>query len=115
MKQPAVLGRIVYRLRVEVIEQVPALAVEQPLAADGHRDDLGAAGVEAVAHQLERRVLARPDEEPAADRVRADRERRDARPSRSRRPAADERDDLEHVARARPASRRAGTARPGRD
>ena len=59
--------------RVEVVEQVAALAVEQPLAADGDRDDLGAAGVEAVAHQLEGRVLARADEQAAPERVRADR------------------------------------------
>ena len=95
--------------RVEEVEQVPPLAIEQPLAADGDRDDLGAAGVEAVAHQLERGVLARPHQQPALDRVGADRERLD-RARRHRCAAADERDDLEHVARATRASRRAGRA-----
>ncbi len=63
-------------LRIEVVEQIPPLAVEQPLAAHGDRDDLGPAGIQAVAHQLKRGVLARPDEQPAPDRVGADRERR---------------------------------------
>ena len=73
-KQPAVLGRIVYCPRIEVVQQVAPLAVEQPLAPHGDRHHLGTAGLQAVAHQLQRRILARPDEQPAPDRVRADRE-----------------------------------------
>ena len=39
-------------LQVEVVEDVAALLVDQPLAAHGDRRDLAAAGVQAVAHQL---------------------------------------------------------------
>ena len=102
-------------LRIEIIKQVPSLAVEQPLPADRDGDHLGTTGRQAVAHQLQRRVLSGADEEPAVDVVRSRSEAAGPRPPRTIRTAADERDDLQRVARRKRGSLRAGPAKRGRD
>ena len=57
---------------VDEIQQVLALGVDQPLAADRHGDALGARDVQRLAHRLVAGVLARADDQPAGERVRAD-------------------------------------------
>ena len=94
--------------RIEVIEQVPPLLVKKPLAPHRDRDHFGAAGFEAIAHQLERAVLAGADKEPAAKRVRADLERLKRLCRRGA--AADECDHFEHVSFG---NGRLGVPRPG--
>ena len=85
-------------LQVEIIEDVAALFVDQPFAADGHRRHLAAAGGKAVAHQLVAGVLAGAGDEPAAEAKLADRPAACRPAERLRSTAADERDDLDRVA-----------------
>ena len=57
-------------VEVEKVDQAPPLLVGQAFAADGDGDDLGAAGRQAVAHQLQGRVLAGADQEATGESVR---------------------------------------------
>ena len=57
---------------VDEIEQVVAGRVDQPLAADGDGDALGAAALERFAHQLVVGVLAGADDQPAGEAMRAE-------------------------------------------
>ena len=78
---------------IDEVEQLATGFVLQPLPADGHGDNLSAAGGEAVAHQLQTGVFPGADEQPAPQFEGADPDRRVLG-----RPAADERDDFEDVA-----------------
>ena len=60
---------------VDEVEQVVAGGVDQPLAAHGDGDALGAAALERLAHQLVVGVLAGADDQPAGEAVRADAKR----------------------------------------
>ena len=84
-------------LQVEVIEDVAALLVDQPLAADGDGGHLAAAGRQAVAHQLELAYLPVPVKSRLRNDELADRQRLVV--GAAGRPAADQGDDLERVAR----------------
>jgi hypothetical protein len=64
---PGRVGQDHVTVQVEVVQQRPPLLVHQPLPADRHGDHLAPAGVQRLLHQLVRRVLARPDEQPVAD------------------------------------------------
>ena len=57
---------------VDEVEQVVALGVDQPLAAHGHRDALGAGHLQRLAHLRVVGVLAGADDQPAAKAVSAD-------------------------------------------
>ena len=64
VKHPAVLGRMMYLLEIQEIQQRPPLGVDQPLAAHRHRHHLARRGLQRLLHQLIAGVLAGADEQP---------------------------------------------------
>jgi hypothetical protein len=80
-----------------MIQQVTALLIHEPLAADGHRGHLAPAGRECLVHQVVGRVLAGPGEQARAERELADLERLISRRV-CRLSAADQGDNLHAVA-----------------
>ena len=92
-----------------IVEQVPALAVEEPLAADRDGDHLGAAG--SRQSRISSSVAYLPV--PTNSRLRnacVPIFRGSTSAACEARPAADQGDDLQDVARGDRASRRGGTA-----
>ena len=63
-------------IAVDRVEQIAALAVEQPLAADRHGNAIGARERERLGHQFVAGVFAGADDQAAVERVAADPQRR---------------------------------------
>jgi hypothetical protein len=61
-------------VQVEEVGEPPALGVDEPVPADGHRHHLAAGGVQRLLHQLVRGVLAGPDEQAVGQLEGADAE-----------------------------------------
>ena len=72
---PGGVGQDRVPIGVDEAQQRPALRIDEPLAADGDGDHLGAGRVERLGHDLVALVLAGADDQPAVDRDRAELDR----------------------------------------
>ncbi len=84
--------------QIEIIENVAALFIHEPFAADGHRRHLATAGGQAIAHRVVAGVLAGTGDESAAKSELADDERFIFRLHIDC-PAADQGDNLDAIRR----------------